>query len=104
MPLLLLDLDNTLIDRDAAYRATLLDFLAEHGLPEGDIEWLMSVDASGYTPRPEVARAMHGRYGDRVPGDAVNDKLDRGAGDRVVLSGPLRGALARGRTPGWTQV
>ncbi|MFF8873608.1 HAD family hydrolase [Streptomyces massasporeus] len=104
MPLLLLDLDNTLIDRDAAYRATLWDFLAEHGLPGGDIDWLMSVDASGYTPRPEVARAMHGRYGDRAPRDAVRDLLDRGAADRVTLSGPVRGALARALSAGWTLV
>ncbi|GAA2289911.1 hypothetical protein GCM10010234_33440 [Streptomyces hawaiiensis] len=101
MPLLLLDLDNTLIDRDAAYRATLLDFLAEHGLPEDDIDWLMTVDASGYTPRPEVALAMDGRYGDRVPRGAVRALLDRGAADRVVLSAPVRTALEKATAAGW---
>ncbi|MFG2809399.1 HAD family hydrolase [Streptomyces massasporeus] len=104
MPLLLLDLDNTLVDRDAAFRAAVADFLAERALPEDDIAWLMTVDASGYTPRAEVARAVHARYGARAPGRAVRDLLDRGAADRVVLSGPVRGALARALTAGWTLV
>ncbi|MGI5367199.1 hypothetical protein [Streptomyces iakyrus] len=68
MPLLLLDLDNTLVDRDAAFRAAVADFLVEHALPVHDAEWLMTVDAGGYTPRAEVARAVRARYGARAPG------------------------------------
>ncbi|MGW0986036.1 HAD family hydrolase [Streptomyces sp. NPDC002486] len=102
MPLLLLDLDNTLVDRDAAFRAALLDFLAEHGLPEAGIDWLMAVDAGGYTPRPKVARAMHERYGGRVARETVLTLLDRGAADRVVLSAPVRTALEKAATAGWT--
>ncbi|PTH84226.1 hydrolase [Streptomyces sp. A244] len=104
MPLLLLDLDNTLVDRDAAFRAAVADFLVEHALPVHDAEWLMTVDAGGYTPRAEVARAVRARYGARAPGPAVRDLLDRGAADRVVLSGPVRIALARALTSGWTLV
>ncbi|MEU9097775.1 hypothetical protein [Streptomyces sp. NPDC048361] len=55
MPLLLLDLDNTLVDRDAAFRAAVACFLAEHGLPARDLTWAMDTDAGGYTPRHEVA-------------------------------------------------
>ncbi|MGW2343370.1 hypothetical protein [Streptomyces sp. NPDC001661] len=36
MPLMLLDLDNTLVDRDAAFRAAVVDFLAEYGLADAD--------------------------------------------------------------------
>ena len=104
MPLLLLDLDNTLVDRDAAFRAAVADFLAEHALPAHDAEWLMTVDAGGYTPRAEVARAVRARYGARAPGHAVRDLLDRGAADRVVLSRPVRVALVRALTTGWTLV
>ncbi|MFI6374662.1 HAD family hydrolase [Streptomyces sp. NPDC050546] len=100
MPLLLLDLDNTLIDRDAAFRGAVTAFLAEYGLPPHDIEWVMTLDASGYTPRQEVARALHGRYG--VDQDAVRSFLDRGAADRVVLDGPTRTALDRAVGAGWT--
>lgn len=37
MPLLMLDLDNTLVDRDAAFREAAAALLAEHALPESDI-------------------------------------------------------------------
>ncbi|WP_247223096.1 hypothetical protein [Streptomyces scabiei] len=50
MPLLLLDLDNTLIDRDAAFRAAVAAFLSAHGLPATDLSWVTAVDAGGYTP------------------------------------------------------
>lgn len=102
MPLMLIDLDNTLVDRDAAFRATLAAFLAEHELPAGDVDWLMSVDASGYTPRPELARAMNDRYGGLLPRDAIRALLDRGAADRVVLTAPVRRALEEAAEGGWT--
>lgn len=102
MALLLLDLDNTLIDRDAAFRGAVTAFLAGHALPPHDVEWVMALDASGYTPRHEVARAMGSRYG--VGQEAVRSFLDRGAADRVVLDGPTRTALGRAVTGGWTLV
>ncbi|MDN0197159.1 HAD family hydrolase [Streptomyces sp. S.PNR 29] len=105
MPLLLLDLDNTLVDRDAAFRHAVAAFLAEHGLPDTDLAWVMSVDASGYTPRHEVAAALTDRYGSLVPAaPAVRALLDRGAADRVVLAPPAREALGRARAHGWTSV
>jgi len=104
MPLLMLDLDNTLVDRDAAFRDAVTEFLAAHGLPEEDVAWLMSVDASGYTPRPDLGGAMTERYGGAVPGAAVRRFLDRGAADRVTLAGPTRDALAGAVAAGWTCV
>lgn len=104
MPLLMLDLDNTLVDRDAAFREAVADFLAAHGLPPDDLAWLMSVDASGYTPKPAVAEVMTERYGGTVTGDAVRTFLDRGAADRVTLTEPTRAALAKAVAAGWTCV
>ncbi|MFI7336505.1 HAD family hydrolase [Streptomyces sp. NPDC050085] len=104
MPLLLLDLDNTLIDRDAAFRSAMTTFLAEHGLPAGDLAWIMAVDDDGYRPRPDVARAMTRRYGDRVPLAAIHEVLDRGAADRVTLDDTVRAALLEARAAGWTPV
>jgi putative hydrolase of the HAD superfamily len=100
----MLDPDNTLVDRDAAFRSALTAFLAEHALPEADLAWLMSVDAGGYTPRQEVARAMADRYGDALPESAVRTLLDRGAADRVVLPEVTRDALGRAVAGGWTCV
>jgi putative hydrolase of the HAD superfamily len=102
MPLLMLDLDNTLVDRDAAFRDAVTAFLAEHGLPAPDADWLMTVDAGGYTPRQEVARAMTDRYGEALHRDAVRTLLDRGVADRVTLPGTTRTALGRARAEGWT--
>ena len=41
MPLMLVDLDNTLVDRDAAFRAAVAALVAEHGLAETDLAWIM---------------------------------------------------------------
>ncbi|WP_284435612.1 HAD family hydrolase [Streptomyces sp. TUS-ST3] len=104
MPLLMLDLDNTLVDRDAAFRDAVTAFLTEHRLPDTDLTWVMAADASGYTARPEVAAAMTDRYGDNVPATAIHDLLDRGAADRVVLTDSSREALDKAQAGGWTCV
>ncbi|BCY05958.1 HAD family hydrolase [Actinoplanes sp. L3-i22] len=102
--LLLLDLDNTLIDRDAAFRAAGAELLATHRLPAADLEWLMTVDASGYTPRAEVASALLERYPEVVPAGDVHRFLDHGAADRVSLASPVRSALAAARAAGCASV
>ncbi|MEV6485306.1 HAD-IA family hydrolase [Streptomyces sp. NPDC051576] len=103
MPLLMLDLDNTLVDRDAAFREAASEFLAAHGLPEADLGWLMSVDASGYTPRQTIARAMTDRYGSAVA-PAIRTLLDHGAADHVTLPDTTRTALTEATAEGWTSV
>lgn len=50
MPLLLLDLDNTLLPRDTAFRAWAEGFLREFGLPPSDLDWLTVMDGGGYVP------------------------------------------------------
>ncbi|MGK5697861.1 HAD family hydrolase [Streptomyces sp. URMC 128] len=102
--LLLLDLDNTLVDRDAAFRAAVAGFLAEYGLPASDLTWVMATDAGGYTARHDLAAALTDRYGDVVPTTAVRALLDTGAADRVVLAQTARDALGRARAGGWTCV
>lgn len=47
----MIDLDNTLGDRDAAFRAAAAAFLAEQVLPADDLARLLTLDASGYAPR-----------------------------------------------------
>jgi len=103
MPLLL-DLDNTLVDRDAAFRAAVADFLAQHSLPASDLAWVTTVDASGYTARHAIAAALTDRYGDVVPATAIRALLDYGTVDRVVLAHPSREALGKAQADGWTCV
>ncbi|MFJ6069293.1 HAD family hydrolase [Streptomyces sp. NPDC093065] len=104
MPLLLLDLGNTRIDRDAAFRDAVAAFLAGHGLPAGDLTWLTALDAGGSTPRHEVAAAVIDRYGGAVPAAAVRSLPDHGAAGRAVLTDSAREALERARSGGWTCV
>jgi putative hydrolase of the HAD superfamily len=104
VPLLLLDLDNTLVDRDAPFRAAVVDFLAEHDLPSSDLPWVMGIDASGYTARNEVAAALTDRYGNVLPTRAIRTLLDNGAADRVVLTHSTRDALGKANANGWTCV
>ncbi|WP_425842094.1 HAD family hydrolase [Streptomyces fractus] len=98
---MLLDLDNTLVDRDAAFRAAVADFLDGHGLAAADVAWVMRLDAGGYAARPAVAAAMVERYGDVVPA-AVRALLHEGGADRVVLTEAARDALGEARADGWT--
>ncbi|RZU65236.1 putative hydrolase of the HAD superfamily [Microterricola gilva] len=50
-----LDLDNTLVDRDAAFSQWADVAVASWGGEASDAEWLIRADAHGYTPRAELA-------------------------------------------------
>lgn len=102
MPLLLLDLDNTLLPRDAAFRAWAQDFLAERELPPGDLDWLATIDGGGYVPRSTVLSAAQRRYG-------LDDSLDfllahyrRGINSHIHCPTRHIDALRAARAAGWT--
>jgi putative hydrolase of the HAD superfamily len=59
--LLLVDLDNTLIDRAAAFKAW-----ARSRYGESAVEWLIAADQDGYAPREAVARRIADRYAEDV--------------------------------------
>ena len=67
MPLLLLDLDNTLLDRAGAFQVWATDFLTRIGAPRAELDWLLDVDADGLTNRWDVAEAIKDRYRLRTP-------------------------------------
>ncbi|MEV0620511.1 HAD family hydrolase [Nonomuraea sp. NPDC050404] len=104
MPLLMLDLDGTLIDRDDAFRAAAVAFLTGHGLPESDLSWVLTTDAGGYADREAMKRSLIERYGDSVPEEGVRQFIDHGVVDRVTLSEPVRDVLAKAIAVGWTCV
>ncbi|MGV9270679.1 HAD family hydrolase [Kitasatospora sp. NPDC003701] len=102
MPLLLFDLDNTLLPRDAAFRAWARGFLAERGLPPGDLDWLVTIDGGGYVPRSTVLSATQRRYG-------LDDSLDfllahyrRGINSHIHCPSRNIDALRAARAAGWT--
>ncbi len=101
MRLLMIDLDNSLIDRDAAFRDAAGELLAAHGLPAGELAWVMAADGGGFTPRGTVAAALTGRF-PGVPPSAIRRLLDDGGADRVVLAPEVAAGLRR--LTGWTVV
>jgi putative hydrolase of the HAD superfamily len=62
VPLLLLGLDNTLIDRIGAFRAWAQGFLVDIRAPEHHLDWLLAVDADGAASAWDIAEAVQERY------------------------------------------
>ncbi|MET8837243.1 HAD family hydrolase [Micromonospora sp. NPDC004540] len=104
MPLLLLDLDNTLLDRDAPFRAWGERFLDSIGAPPADIDWLLSVDADGLTDRWDVADAIRDRYGLRMPSIDLVEELHDGVVAFTRLDPLVACALRIADDAGWVPV
>ncbi|MGW4502484.1 HAD family hydrolase [Micromonospora sp. NPDC004336] len=104
MPLLLLDLDDTLLDRAGPFRAWAERFLAGVGAPAGDIDWLLSVDADGLTDRWDVADAVRDRYGLRIPSIDLVEELHDGVLANTRLDPLVACALRIAADAGWTPV
>lgn len=61
--LVMLDLDNTLGDRDAAVSAWLDEFAEQHALDSATVAWIRELDNDGYSPRDEVFGQIRQRLG-----------------------------------------
>ncbi len=61
MPLLLVDLDDTLIDRRGSFRNWAHDFCERYGLGD-QVAWLVELDRFGYTPRDELLTQVRDRF------------------------------------------
>lgn len=102
MSLLLLDLDNTLVDRAGAFQKWAERFTSTHG---GDIEWLVEADADGYAPRARLAERIRSKYFlDDAAFASLQADLDSGMADDLVLDAGVPLVLNRARTAGWVPV
>ncbi|MGK5741721.1 HAD family hydrolase [Micromonospora sp. URMC 103] len=104
MPLLLLDLDNTLLDRAGAFRVWGQRFLDSIGAPSADIEWLLSIDADGLTDRWDVADAIRDRYALRIPSIDLVEELHDGVVAHSRLDPLIACALRIADSAGWVPV
>ncbi|MEH0936713.1 HAD family hydrolase [Micromonospora psammae] len=104
MPLLLLDLDNTLLDRAGSFRAWAERFLDSVGAPPSDVDWLVSIDADGLTDRWDVADAVRDRYGLRIPSIDLVDELHDGVVANTRLDPLVACALRIADDAGWVPV
>jgi putative hydrolase of the HAD superfamily len=102
--LLLLDLDNTLLDREGPFRAWAERFLDSIGAPPTDIDWLLSVDADGLTDRWDVADAIRDRYGLRMPSIDLVEELHDGVVAFTRLDPLVACALRIADDAGWVPV
>ncbi|MFC4017685.1 HAD family hydrolase [Micromonospora sp. GCM10011542] len=104
MPLLLLDLDNTLLDRAGPFRRWGERFLDGIGAPATDIDWLVSVDADGLTDRWDLADAIRDRYALRIPSIDLVEELHDGVVADTRLDPLVACALRIADDAGWVPV
>jgi len=105
MPLLLLDLDNTLVDRAAAFREWAEAFTRGHGAQPSEIEWLILSDRDGLEGRAEFSRMIAARFGlGAAETTAVDQDLLLGMVDHMRPDSCVLQALDRARAHGWTAV
>jgi putative hydrolase of the HAD superfamily len=104
VPLLLLSLDNTLLDRAGAFRTWAEAFVAKVGAPVEDVDWILDVDADGLTNRWDVADALRDRYLLRVPSIDIVDALHDGLLANIRLDPLVACALEIAGNAGWVPV
>jgi putative hydrolase of the HAD superfamily len=100
--LLLLDLDNTLVDRSAAFRRWSARWAPQHGGGEADIAWLIATDNDGYEPRERFAARIGERFA--LPAEAVLADLRAGMVEHLELDPQVPVALGAAVAAGWSPV
>jgi putative hydrolase of the HAD superfamily len=102
VPLLLVDLDNTLIDRAGAFERWAQGFVAARGGDARDAAWLVTADRDGLEPRDRFAGMIAERFGlggrDR---GAILAELRGGLVRQLVADDAVIVALRRARAAGW---
>lgn len=100
MPLLLTDLDDTLIDRSGSFRRWATEFVTAHDGSPRDLEWLIAADRRGHEDRCRLAELITARFG--LPDHAVlASTLRDGQIEHLVLDDAVPAALDEARDEGW---
>lgn len=89
---MLVDLDNTLLDRRAAFNTWASAFIGEMNGSAADLAWLLAEDADGYRPRAALARAIVHRFHLASSWEQLVDRLLR---EHVELIQPFPGVPSR---------
>jgi FMN phosphatase YigB (HAD superfamily) len=101
MPVVMFDLDNTLLDREAAFARWAHTFCQAHGLPDDAHDWLIAADDDGFRPREEVFAAVRARYAVADPVEDLVHAYHRDYPTTFVFPADSRNALRRLRSVGW---
>jgi HAD superfamily hydrolase (TIGR01549 family) len=101
MPLLMCDLDDTLVERPPLFRVWAERFLAEHGASPDLLEWVVERDRGGHRPRDEFLTEVAGRIGYDAPYEQLLAEYDEPFGSSYRLIDDVRAALDEVRSAGW---
>ena len=102
MPLLMCDLDDTLVQRAPLFRAWAEDFVHERGAAPELVDWLVEQDRGGFRPREEFVRALLERIPSDVPVRELAEEHDRKVSASYRLTPGVRSALDAARGAGWS--
>jgi len=91
------DLDNTLIDRDAAFRGWADWWVGRAGVEPAAVEWLVAHDNGGFTPRAELFAGFGERFGVAIS----EDDYDREHPTFTSVEPEVLAGIASLRTAGW---
>ena len=83
-PLVLLDLDGTLVDRQRAFEDWARSFIAGIGAGPGDLDWLVEADRGGYRPRAELAAEIIRRLRPDVSEGELQERLQLGVVEGIA--------------------
>ncbi|MGX6604423.1 HAD family hydrolase [Micromonosporaceae bacterium Da 78-11] len=95
--LLLIDLDNTLVDRTSAFKSW-----ASSRFGDSELAWLVEADRDGYQPRERLAALIAARYG--VDAATVLTELRAGMIDHLVFDPAVGTALGEATAAGYLPV
>lgn len=94
------DLDNTLIDRDGAFRAWAEWWVEKEGLGPDALAWLLAEDEGGFKPREELFAGVKAFGVERSVGELV-DEYDREHPLFTSVEPEVLDGIARLREAGW---
>ncbi|MFC8040976.1 HAD family hydrolase [Paenarthrobacter sp. NPDC057355] len=99
--LLLVDLDNTLVDRAAAFNAWARSFVGTLGGSAADADWLIDADKDGYEPRDSLVRAIGQRFEAAPDSGEIRQRLLFEHVPLMTLDDNVTAALGNARESGW---
>jgi putative hydrolase of the HAD superfamily len=102
MPLLMCDLDDTLVERPPLFRTWARTFLEEQGQPPELVDWVVEEDRGGHRPRDEFHAARAERTGYDVPFEKFEREFSDRIGESYRLTPGVREALSQARAAGWS--
>lgn len=99
--LLLVDLDNTLVNRASAFNSWSIDFVRLLGRPDPEAAWLIEADRDGYEPRDSLARAIKERFRLNTAVEDLVDRLLYEHVDLMTMEDGTKKALTHAKEHGW---